>query len=231
MSVKIEFVDITTSIDSKYWPTPAKREIPDWYRKMPSYNKGNKDVEINGTATNATMKKCVPVLDAITAGYIIPFPTDILVRLIDGQTVFQWPDMEMVRFQKAFQVEGYPLGIPNQDIPKWKNPWSIITPKGYSCFITSPLHREIPFSILEGVVDTDTYFNPVQFPFVMKDPSWEGIIPAGSPMVQVIPFKREDFVMSVEENKVEKIYRSNKLLSSKFFDAYKKIFWSKKDYN
>lgn len=231
MSVKIEFVDITASIDSKYWPMPAKRDIPDWYRKIPSYEGGGRRVEMHGTATNSTIKKCVPVFDALTAGYIIPFPTDVLVRIVDGVTTFHWPDFEIVRFQKYFQVGGHPLVMPEQDVPKWKNPWGIITPKGYSCFITSPLHREAPFYNLEGVVDTDTYFNPIQFPFVMKDISWEGILPAGSPMAQVIPFKRENFAMSVEKNKVDKVFKANKLLSSKFFDGYKKLFWSKKDYN
>ena len=230
MSVNIEFIDTTGAIDSNYWPTPAKKSIPEWYKRIESYQGGEKRVEVGGTAINSTVKKCVPVFDAITAGYIIPFPTDVLVRIIEGKTTFHWPDFDMVRFQKAFQVEGHPQAMPGEDVPKWKNPWSIVTPKGYSCFITSPLHREAPFYNLEGVVDTDTYFNPIQFPFTMKDVSWEGILPAGSPMAQVIPFKREKFVMSVEQQNLEKVIKANKLLNSKFFDGYKKLFWSRKEY-
>ncbi len=230
MSINIEFVDTTGGIDSNYWPTPAKKSIPEWYKKMEPYHDGQKRVHPSGTATTSTIKKCIPVFDAMTSGYIIPFPTDVLVRIIEGKTTFHWPDFQMVHFQKAFQVDGHPQTVPGEDVPKWKNPWSIITPKGYSCFITSPLHREAPFYNLEGVVDTDTYFNPVQFPFIMKDISWEGTLPAGSPMAQVIPFKREKFEMSVEQKDLEKVKKSNKLINSKFFDGYKKLFWSRKEY-
>lgn len=230
MSIKIEFIDITNEIDSRFWPIPAKRQIPEWYKKLSPYKNNTKDIQIDSQNTTATVKKCIPVFDAITAGYIIPFPTDILVRIVEGKTVFQWPDFEMVRFQKAFQIDGHPNTAPGEDVPKWKNPWAIITPKGYSCYITSPLHRESPFSILEGVVDTDTYFNPIQFPFVMKDPDWVGVIPAGSPMVQIIPFKREKFIMSVEKDKISKVIKSNRLINSKFIEGYKKLFWSRKEY-
>ena len=230
MSVNIEFIDTTGAIDSNYWPTPAKKLIPEWYKKLESYQGGEKRVEVGGTAINSTVKKCVPVFDAITAGYIIPFPTDVLVRIIEGKTTFHWPDFDMVRFQKAFQVEGHPQAMPGEDVPKWKNPWSIVTPKGYSCFITSPLHREAPFYNLEGVVDTDTYFNPIQFHFTMKDVSWEGILPAGSPMAQVIPFKRDSWTSKSEEYNDIETSKLKFLMRSAMFGVYKKMFWQRKEY-
>lgn len=233
MEPKIKFIDITKSISEQYYPVPARKIIPDWYKKTSSFLGGERSVEFGGTATNATVKKCIPFLDAMTSGYIIPTPTDVLVIKKDGETVFQWPDFSLIGFQKSFQAEGYPGLTPGKDVPKWKNPWGIVTPKGYSCFITTPIHRESLFTVLEGVVDTDSYFNPIQFPFILKNPDWEGLIPAGTPMAQVIPFKRENFSMDVasDEESIQKIFKSNKLLNSKFFDSYKKMFWDKKYYN
>jgi hypothetical protein len=233
VEIKIKFVDISKTISEQYYPTPAKKAIPDWYKKIEGFLGGVGKVDMTKTATNATVKKCIPFLDAITSGYIIYSSSDVLVRKVEGETVFQWPDLPMIRFQKSFQIEGYPEYVGKEDVPKWKNPWAIITPKGYSCFITTPMHRGSLFTVLEGVVDTDSYFNPIQFPFILKSSNWEGIIPAGTPIAQVIPFRREEFLMEVvsDNDSIEKIYKSNKLLVSKFFDSYKKIFWNRKSYN
>ena len=80
--------------------------------------------------------------------------------------------------------------------PKWINPWGIKTPKGYSIFIKNLPHRESIFTILEGVVDTDEYHVPVNFPFVINDVNFEGLIPAGTPIAQILPFKRENWKMT-----------------------------------
>jgi len=67
---------------------------------------------------------------------------------------------------------------------------------------------------------------------MLKDPKWEGIIPAGTPIVQVIPFKRDSFTMQVSNSKedLEAIERVNKRLKSMFLNSYKVKFWSKKEY-
>ena len=93
------------------------------------------------------------------------------------------------------------------------------------------MHRESVFTILDGIVDTDQYKAPVNFPFVLNDVKWEGIIPAGTPMAQVIPFKRESWEHKIgsdkERQEQEKITRKLKTL---FFNSYKRQFWSRKEY-
>ena len=120
----------------------------------------------------------------------------------------------------------------NQPIPKWKNPWGIETPKGFSCLIINPVHSSnLYFSILEGIVDTDRYTSPTNFPFVLKDPEFEGMIPAGTPLAQVIPFKRSSWKMEMgTEKNLKKVRENRDDLSSVFFDRYKRLFWSKKEY-
>jgi hypothetical protein len=111
------------------------------------------------------------------------------------------------------------------------NPWSIKTPKGHSVLFVQPFHRESIFTILPGIVDTDTYNSPVNFPFVLNDINFEGLIPAGTPMAQIIPFKREKW--SLEFGNDEDILESNKhtkRVRSRFFDSYKNNFWNRKEY-
>jgi hypothetical protein len=97
-------------------------------------------------------------------------------------------------------------------------------------FIT-PIHRDLPFTILPGIVDTDKYNAPVNFPFILNDMKFTGLIPAGTPIAQVIPFKRENWKMSFGSNKeIEKVTRIDKLLNLKFFDVYRNTFWSSKEF-
>jgi hypothetical protein len=84
---------------------------------------------------------------------------------------------------------------------------------------------------MEGVVDTDTYNAPVNFPFVLKNVNFEGLIPAGTPIAQVIPFKREEWKMQIgTEKDLEKQSDSIKGLRSKMFDSYKSQYRHIKKY-
>ena len=109
--------------------------------------------------------------------------------------------------------------------------WSIKTPKGYSCLFVQPFHRESIFTIMPGVVDTDLYTGPVNFPFVLNDPNFEGLIPRGTPIAQVIPFKRDDWYMEFgKEKEINEQSDTVKNLRTLFFDSYKTMFRQKKQY-
>ncbi len=61
-----------------------------------------------------------------------------------------------------------------------------------SCLVP-PLNR--PNGVVEvfsGVVDTDVYVSPINFPFVAVAEDGVHIIPKGTPLIQVIPFERKD---------------------------------------
>ena len=116
--------------------------------------------------------------------------------------------------------------------PKWSNPWSIQTPSGYSCLFTNPMHNPNGiFTIFPGIVDTDKYISPVNFPFVLNDRTWEGIIPAGTAIAQVIPFHRNEWSMQFgNEKNLQKIAKTSTRLRSIWFNSYKKQFWDRKKY-
>jgi hypothetical protein len=210
-------------------PIPASESIPDWYKETQSYMNGAKVPDGQG-GTTGTIKRCMPVFDAIAAGYLLTLPADIYVSIIDGRQVFQWPQFDLIAFHPIEQASGHPdgNGLP---YPKFMNPWGVLTPDGYSILLIQPMHRDLPFNVLPGIVDTDKYPAPVNVIFSMKDPTFEGTIPKGTPFAQIIPFKREAWKMVDGGEKELKLLRETKLtLRTKFFDAYKNMFRSKKEF-
>lgn len=217
----------TIGIDSKYFPYPSNKKLPEWYKNTSSLITEKKEI-IDGQ-TPHSIKKCMPVFDAMSAGYIIPTYVDIQVTTRDGYPYYEWPQYDAISFHPIAQAELHPLqnGAP---YPKWRNPWAIKTKRGYSCLFVDPMHNPNNFfSILPGIVDTDEYNSTVNFPFVLNDTSWNGIIPAGTPMVQVIPFKRETWKQAINNN-LENHNKSFKRLQSLFFNSYKRQFWQRKLY-
>lgn len=170
-------------------PYRASKAVPEWWRGLPRDLMPKPGVsEFPG----GTIKQCSPVFDIIHAGYIIPLPFDLHVQSEGDQINFNW------RWAPGTYVEGHSI----EQVPiyggAWKliNPWIIKTPPGTSVIITHPHHRvELPYRALDAIVDTDTYHNQVNFPFIWTGGDYEGVIRAGTPFVQVIPFRREQWTM------------------------------------
>jgi hypothetical protein len=210
-------------------PKPAVKEVPNWYKDTPEYvsNLGKRYVD---GETPHTIKKCMPVFDAITAGYILYTQVEIQVTQQNNVPYYVWPSQDFINHHLLIQAPLHPAKN-DAGYAKFNNPYSITTPPGYSTLFIQPFHRESVFTIFPGIVDTDTYKAPVNFPFVLNDLKWEGIIPAGTPMAQVIPFKRESWEHKIGSNKErEEQEKNSKKLKTMLFNSYKKQFWFKKEY-
>lgn len=170
-------------------PVPAKSVLPDWFRRLPPIDKKH----VTATDNGHTIKRCMPFLDAMTTGWILPLAATVRLEIRDnGQTVDAgWEiDRVMVSNHSAHQV----AGNPREPRPpcKFHNYWTIRTPPGWSCLFVPPLNRANPvFEVIAGVVDTDTYHSLINFPFFATAPDGVYTIERGSPLVQVIPFRRE----------------------------------------
>lgn len=254
----IQFIN-KSEFEQIHLPEPAAKNIPEWYRDAPSkvtnkeeesdqYSEyidsfGNKKKVVSSGSiqsidTDLTIKRCIPVFDAMSVGYILKVPGDIEVYTtkspIDDKkaTAFSWTPLAPIDSHSKEQLEGYPHnGVHKLRFPKFINPWIIKTAPGYSCLFIPPVHRELKFNILPGIVDTDTFDFAVNFPFIMTDPDFEGTIKGGTPMVQVIPFKRDSFSHEVYDayDYVQK-YPDTTLFQKEFPDSYKKNDWHKKGY-
>ena len=226
---KISFVEIH-KIDPKYKPVPSSKLVPNWYQRMVPY--------VDNLKTQMTVKRCMPVFDAITSGYTILLPADILVKFgyHQGKRVQMAEQSDMlsftlVQYHAPEQFSTYPEVEFNLAAKKFVNPFAIVTPPGYSCLFTQPMHQEASqIKVFEGIVDTDQQ-HIVNFPFMYKDRNFEGIIPAGTPMVQVIPFKREKWTMDFDNKKdIKKVEEFKRTLGSSMFGSYRNFFWNRKEY-
>lgn len=185
---KIEFLCSPQDLGVIAEPQPASKHLPDWFRKLPVVDKTVMAAVDNGR----TIKRCMPFMDAMTAGWIIPLAATVRLEISnEGRTVTAgWDfDKELVSGHGPHQVAGHPQS-PRPPM-KFHNFWTIRTPPGWSCLITPLLNREQPlFEILAGVVDTDRYHAPVNFPFVATAPDGVHVLEKGTPLVQAIPFRR-----------------------------------------
>jgi len=234
--MKITFISLNSD-PSIPEPIPAVKKIPEWYKSIPRYIGGEKKPNPDSGQTYGTIKTCMPVLDAMTAGYLILSSADLFISEKQTETYYSWSAHDLISFHHKNQITGYPKSenkSKDENIPKFTNPWIVQTPKNYSCLFVTPFHHDLPFRILEGVVDTDTYLNAVNFPFI-PDPDFEGLIPKGTPIAQVIPFKRESWSMSIEslqdsiELQRQFLHVKGNILTE-FFDKYKRHYWAKKEY-
>jgi hypothetical protein len=238
MSQIIEFYPFKPIPNYIQPPKPASMHVPDWYKKMPLHHTDNESglSPDNPVATNTTLKACSPFLDALTTGYIATSVCDIELRKLENGTHVRWrlPDSFVTLHDKK-QHLGMPT--PNEstfdDIFKFVNPFTIKTPPGYSCLFTHPFNRwDLPFRTFTGIVDTDTYKGVVEYPFTVTrfdDPFI--ILEKGTPLVQIIPFKRENWKSTQSPFSQEKADESNYDMVSKIVRNYKSKFWVKKTYS
>ena len=239
--MEILFTNRTQFDLSQYKPRPASEFLPDWYKETDSYatSEGRAPVKTAGVKkpflsnnSPATIKKCLPVFDAMTSGYIIVTPADLYIRTDkDGLFFYQWKLFgELIAFHPNNQASLHPANQ-NQRYPKLISPWSIKTEKGWSSLFTQPMHQKLPFTIFPGIVDTDKYNVEVNFTFTINDLNFEGMIPAGTPFVQIIPIKRENWKMKIGNKKDEEnVVKQHHFVMSKYFDVYKDFFWDRKQY-
>lgn len=187
---------------------------------------------MNWKAHNTSIKRCMPFLDAMTAGYTFVLHDDVYVEQIDDEPFIRWKsDVEMITWHSSEQFEG--LHMPDychNMVAKWQNDYEILSPPGYSLWFTHPVNRfDLPFITLSGFVDTDKYATPVQFPFFLKK-GFEGIIESGTPIAQMFPVKREPWKLEIEKHDPDKTYLRFRKFWRTFAGSYKSNFWTKKEY-
>jgi hypothetical protein len=215
-------------------PIPASKAIPEFYSKAQRWvGKENKPVVSNYTV-NHDVKVCMSFLDSFTTGYFLETWSDAQVTVFDeNHSTINWltkPDMAHLRDSEQGRTLPNPAGHTNQHFA-WIGQWAIEVPKGYSVLITHPFNRfDLPFTTMSGIVDADTFQSAGNIPFYLRS-NWEGIIPAGTPFAQIIPFKRDDWKSEIgttkDINKVaQQVFDSRRVLSG----MYKKQHWVRKSF-
>jgi hypothetical protein len=213
-------------------PKPAKNIIPNWYKDI----KGSNDIKFRDDGANdseAGIKRCMPFFDGLTSGYIQESWTDIYIKRVGDNIQYSFPQGPTI-----IELRDSPsIHIPDQYYNLefvWKMQWLPKMPKGWSMFFTSPNNRiDLPFRSFDGIIDSDNYYNcgsdGGNYPFLINK-GFEGLIPAGTPMYQMIPIKRESWTSSHTEYNFKKSAKALSLVKRHIFSGYKKECWNRKDY-
>lgn len=232
--MKVIFRCDPTLLDLLPRPMLAKHALPDWLRQMaPRVPSGVHQRSIR------TVKQCPPFVDAMTHGFIIPLPCDVIVR--DGQFSWDWalPPMSTaghprapLSFHVPEQIAGSPLAIGHQSALKFNSFWTVELEPGWSLMAVHPINRaELPFRTLTGLVDADR-FNDVgiNFPAIWTEPTFAGRLARGTPIAQCYAVPREPPTLKCEAMSTERVQRFDdlaaRILSAP--GAYRKAYRSKR---
>jgi len=238
--------------DSKSTPSTTHSVMPKWYKeadrfaKMPNgeYFKAPKQVcpfPKEGTKDDygkiPTWKACPAIMDGFSTGYVLKTPCDITF-FKDAQGNI---DVKVSELNCRDFVSRRPP-MPQFEHPKgyykyhfaWQPDWGLEVPEGYSCVYMTPMNRfDLPFLNTTGIVDNDKVYLSGTFPFFVVD-GYEGTIKAGTPYMQIIPFKRENWESEIELLSQNDIYAKMNDNMKKYRvpdgGVYIKDVWSRREY-
>ena len=226
MSKTIKFIPFTSNDDDLKHieiPKPAKNFIPDWWKEQ--------ELSINNRigSSSLSFKACVPFLDSLTNGYMIYTSQDLLVKIENKKPFMFWPtNTRPVDVREQKQNLPVPTGHYETHFA-WEIPFGFQLPKGYSILITHPLNRfDLPFTSVSGIVDDSVPWRG-KFTFWLKK-DFEGVIPKGTPIAQIIPIKRDSWKSERADNLIEYAKIKYHKKSSVFSGYYKKIIHKKKKF-
>jgi hypothetical protein len=220
-------------------PIPASTHLPQWFKSMSPYVKEDgspsAEVRVFDRKANTSPKKCVPMLDALTSGYLILLWADIFV---DASEKYETPLITWKTSKALFEKHGtsaQQVGTPEGFHPqpyKYLNYWRILTPPGYSTLITQPHgFQDSNLRAISAVVDTDKSSLQILPPLWVKK-GFVGVIEKGTPIIQVTPFRRENweakYTTLENDNEYENIEDSN--FNGTIINHYLKNVWFKKSY-
>ena len=192
-------------------PKPASEYVPEWGLKQ----------DIHEQTTR---------FDLLSAGYIIPLWSDVLVEQDETNFNISWRVQDNVFEPHGESEVAIPSGYGPQAV-KYNNPWIPRLPKGYSLLIMPPVgYPDTPFRLLPAIIDYDKTSHVLHPPGFIKS-DFNGIIERGTPMIQVIPFKRDNWESGFEwfeEGGLEIML--NRDVNSVLGNHYLKKFWSKKNF-
>lgn len=228
---------------AKAWPPiPMKRALPNWYKLLHNeiYVDGLNAFNMQNDATGYTMKKCVPVMDYATSGYLIRHNAETMISVRNdedgGQVIFhKTPAIEEHKLVSYHGFKQCPILIEGErkTYVKFSGGHVIRTPPGYSTLFYQPgLHFEDRYTLLPGIVDTDTYDAEIYFPGWVNKGVTDFLIEAGAPMIVAFPFKRDEWQSEVCETLTDQAGKEMRRLQHQFIThIYRNFFHRKKRYD
>lgn len=238
---------IMNFISNRYWlksdsesrPQSMSRFIPNWYRQADRFAKmPNGEYWIGpDTGKVPTWKACPALLDIMTTGYSLVTPCDIEFFINDSGNIAVKIDdplyQDFVTRRDPMPQFEHPHGYYKNHFA-WFPEWAIKVPEGYSVLYSSPFNRyDLPFITVSGIIDNDKVNLPGSMPFFVQE-GWTGVVPSGTPYVQMIPFLRENWKSETIIPTIDEILINNTTNSKKYRvpngGIYKNKVWTKRSY-
>lgn len=208
-------------------PLPANdpQVLPEWYKGLQDNGEGIRE---------KTIRRCMPSMEALTRGWIIRLPADVHIDASQNHFDAEWDiDRQMVSSHSLDQLGGdaFPIDAP---VPKWELQWAMRTAPGYSTLVMPTLNRFDPrFQYFAGIIDSDEFVSRLRAPFVWTGGPFTGTIPAGTPIIQVVPFERGSLgavgttrsMTAEDELEVQRNYHATDAKT----DVYREKMWHPKD--
>jgi hypothetical protein len=235
-------------ISNRFWqsdrtntkPSSASKTMPEWYTKAERFitnpDTGEYYQDQDGGKISS-WKACMPFMDAMMTGYFMYTPCDIEFYLDEqGDIRHKINDNKNESFCNErtpmlgfYQPDGYYLNH-----FAWFIDWGTILPSGYSALYTTPFNRfDLPFINTSGVIDNDVVNLNGNLPFFLRE-GWTGVIPKGTPFVQIFPFKRENWKSSIVIEDPMVIPQKNIDNAAKYRipdgGVYKNVDWHRRSY-
>ena len=204
----IDFTTFNEESLRNFKPVLAKSVSPDWWKKMKIFQ------AVRGRRAQ-TIRACPAMHDWLKSGWYIVANRDMEVLvgqdregLADENYVtrdssdsgYSSPSHPSDQFDNAFDYIKNGKGHV-KDAFKMRNPWNIITPSGYSTFYLEPfLFQNDYFATWQGIIDTDKFNTNLDNSQIIFYPKTEEsfTITEGTPLVQVIPYKREEWTATYQ---------------------------------
>lgn len=234
---EITFIPSTPDYEGRLTPPkPASNNIPEWYKSLAKFDKSNSEKTlypvnfIGSDGAAVATKQCPPFLDAMTAGYHYILDDDLHVDIDDDGKPILWWEGDVMIVDHRPTIE---LPVPENHHPihyGFKMAWYYETPPGHSVLITHPMNRyDLPFTVQSGIVESDIWGLPVFVAFFLKR-GFRGVIPKGTPLFQIIPFKRDNWQMRVDSeiSTIEKHTFAAEKRRTRVHGYYKWFAWRKK---
>lgn len=237
-------------------PYPAYKHFPEWFVKSnrkkerskcpfaplmnlrPVNGKSFSDYQMQNQyalTKDTTVKHCPGIVDYLKTGYIFPAWTDMCLRFINGEMVFETaydvPDLHY-GLHKSQQYEGmsYSQRPEMGMFHKVSSPWYIKTSPGVSIMILDPYwERNKNFTSVSAIVHSDITPIHMKWFFELNKPIKDSpeiydeklqVIKSGTPLALIVPFKREKFSHEIEylnELDTLKLKNENKYGSFQWF--------------
>jgi hypothetical protein len=241
MSNKITFHSnrLYNIISEDYHPKPTKNLTPEWFKQADKFELNKQTGEYWPNTEGGfvrSFKSCPGLLDIFITGYFYVTPCDIVFSKLSNGDMIATPEPGYEDFVGArAPMNEFP--VPHGYLDRhfhWYPNWAPEVPEGYSVLYVNPINRfDLPFITTSAIIDNDKMNTPGLIPFFLRD-DFEGKIPKGTPYLQLIPYKREDWKMDPKFHDMASLQERHNAQAKKFRTkdggAYKQTVRSLKKY-